>query len=215
MKMFLELPDAKCTVPRDGLRPFETRDMLFLASLLRRAGNARTFWELAFGSIVPERGSENVDPGHPSNPYLVVKARYKVATVRRWFQAGFYPFRKMLASGNASGLQIKWNGVELRSANRWKTKAPWALGNSLKWPFEKGRDPLLGNLHKIPLLDWEDSLPLSKGEVYCPLDGQVLPVKAEIITAPITWKHLCGRHWLVTLCPHCLGQIQSELIRMN
>ncbi len=206
MEMFLELPDATCTAARDGLRPFETRDMLFLAALLQRGGNTGYFVEIKGGTIIPE--TECVERAD-------VKSRISRATVRQWFREGYYPFRRMFVNGKGHGLVIRYMGDELRSASRWKSKEPWALGKSLKWPFEKGRDPLLGNLHKIPLLEWEDSLPLSKGEVYCPLDGQVLPVKAEIITDPITWKQLCGRHWRVLLCPHCLGQIQVEMIRMN
>ena len=204
--MFLELPDAKCKSPRDGLRPCKTEDMLFLAALLQRGGNARYFLETRDGTIIPE--TECVEPAD-------VKSKINRATVRQWFWKRYYPFRRLLANGKVRGFGIRFMGQELRSDRRWKHKEPWALGKSLKWPFEKGHDPLLNDLHKIPLLSWQEIRPLKKGEVYCPLDGPVSPVEGELITPPISWKMMCGRHWRTLLCLHCLGQIQVELIRMN
>lgn len=209
MELFLALPADTCVAPRGGVGISQTKDMLFLASLLRRAGTAHYFFMQEDGAIIPE--SEGVDDAdQPAG-----KLRIRRATVRRWFRDGFFPFRRMLASGDASGLVIKLNGADIRTARKWSFGQPWALGKTLKWPFEKGHDPLLNHLHQILMFDWQDSIPLSKGEVYCPLDGPVVPVKADLITAPITWKMLCGRHWRVLLCPHCLGQFQNELISLN
>jgi hypothetical protein len=88
-------------------------------------------------------------------------------------------------------------------------------GKGLKWPFERGHDPLLTDLFKIPLLSWQEDRPLKKGEVYCPLDGPVIPIKYEWESPPWTWENLCGRRWRALLCPHCLGQFQVQLITMN
>ncbi len=210
--LFLELPGNECKSPRDGLKPCKTEDILFLAALLQRAGNARYILETGDGAFVPEPAGVD-DP--ESTETFAVKSRISRATVRGWFRKRFFPFRRMLANGRAPGHEVRFMGKELRSPTRWKPNEPWKLGKSLKWPFERGFDPLLRELHKIPLLSWQEIRPLKNGEVFCPLDGPVVPVGAELISPPVTWERLCGRHWRVLLCPNCLGQFSGKLIMMN
>lgn len=211
-KLFLELPGDKCKAPRDGLRPCKTEDILFLAALLQRAGNARYFVEVGDGTIIPEPvgGDESEPEGK-----VQIKARISRATVRRWFRERFFGFRQAIADDIPLPFVIEPEGKELRKPRRWEPEHPWMAGKGLKWPFERRRDPLLTDLHKIPLLSWQENRSLKNGEVYCPLDGSVIPIKYEWKSPPWTWEHLCGRHWRARLCPNCLGQFRIEVVAMN
>ena len=211
-EMFLKLPEDECKAPRDGLRHGKTEDMLFLATLLKGAGDTRYFLELRGGAIIPELVAHD---GGGCNEPVQFKSRIKRATVGRWFRDGFFVTRRVLASGNDSEYEMRFTGKQLKSARRWKPNEPWTMGKTLKWPFEKGHDPLLSDLHKTALLAWQEVRPLRKGEVYCPLDGPVVPVDSELISPPWTWENLCGRHWRALLCPHCLGQFQVKVVAMN
>lgn len=211
-KLFRKLPGDDCRSPRDGLRLHKTEDILFLAALLHRAGNARYLLQLADGAIIPEPPGAD---GLAGSEQAQVKSRISRATVRRWFRDRFFVTRRLLANGKVPGHTIRFMGKELKSARRWKPNQPWALGKSLKWPFEKGHDTLLSELHKIPLLSWQETRPLEKGELYCPLDGPLTPVKSELISPPITWEHMVGRHWRTLLCPNCLGEFKVDLVGMN
>ncbi len=211
-KLFLELPGHECKAPRDGLRPCKTEDMLFLATLLQRAGEARYFLEFGGREIVPEPlGNDSRE----SEPEFEIKARIGRATIRRWFRYGYFAIRQAFADAIPLPFVIEPEGRELRKPRSWKPEHPWMAGKGLKWRFEKTRDPLLTNLHKIPLLSWRDDRPLRDGEVYCPLDGPVIPIRHEWKSPTWTWQHLCGRQWRALLCPDCLGQFQIQLIAMN
>jgi hypothetical protein len=195
-KLFLELPAEECTAPRDGLRPCETEDVLFLAALLKRAGSARYFLVLRGGAIVPEL--VDVDESECSEP-VQLKSRISRGTVRRWFRDRFFPFRQEVASGWFSRDGVRFMVKELQNTSRWKLTEPQKLEKKLKWQFQKGPDLLMSHLHEIPLLSWPGPRPLMGGEVYCPVDGPVSPVKM-----------LCGRSSRSLLCPNCLGRFQYD-----
>jgi len=186
--------------------------MLFLAALLQRAENARYFLELGSGDIVPEPLG---DDSRKSGSDFEVKARISRATIRVWFRNQFFAMREAIAAAIPLPFVIEPEGRELRKSRNWEPEHPWMAGKGLKWPFEKVHDPLLTNLHGIPLLSWRDDRPLRDGELYCPLDGPVFPIRHEWKSPPWTWRHLCGRHWRASLCPHCLGQFQDQLIAIN
>jgi len=211
-KLFLELPGDECKTPRDGLRPCKTEDMLFLATLLQRAGDTRYFLEVRGGALIPE----TVAADNPlSRVHPRFKARISRATIRGWFRHRYFGIRQAFADAIPLPFVIEPEGRELRKPRNWEPVHPWMAGKGLKWPFEKARDPLLTNLHKTPLLSWQDHRPLRKWEVYCPLNGPVIPIRHEWNSPPWAWQHLCGRHWRALLCPHCLGQFHIQLIAMN
>ncbi len=211
-EMFLKLPEDECKAPRDGLRHGKTEDMLFLATLLKRAGDTRYFLELRGGAIVPEPLATDELKWEILAP---MKSRIRRVTVLRWLRERFFAFRQGVADAIPLPFVIEPEGKELRKPRQWKPEHPWMAGKGLKWPFESGHDPLLSDLHKIPLLSWQEKRPLNRGEVYCPIDGPVIPIKHEWKSPPWTWEHMCGRAWRAFLCPHCLGQFQVELIAMN
>lgn len=197
-KLFLKLPEDECKAPRDGLRLDKTEDMLFLATLLKRAGTVRYFVKLDDGAIIPEPVED--DESECSNP-VRVKSRIKRTTVLRSFRNGFFPFRQEVASGMYSDDGDRYMIRELRNIGRWKRAEPSTLAKELKWPFQKGPDQLLSNLCTVPLLSWPETRLLKKGEVYCPLDGPVAPIKM-----------LSGGCIRRFLCPDCLGQFQNNLL---
>jgi len=211
-KLFLELPGDECKAPRDSLRICKTEDLLFLAALLKRAGNAHYFLELADKSVLPE--SAGHDESERTEP-APVKSRIKQGTIRRRFRDEFFATRQALADAIPLLFVIEPEGKEMRKPRQWNPKDLWMIGKGLKWPFEKGHDPLLTNLHNIPLLSWQEKRPLKNAELYCPLDGPVIPIKHEWSSPQETWEQLCGRAWRVLLCPDCLGQFQVKLVAMN
>jgi hypothetical protein len=194
--LFLELPGDECKAPRDNLRIDKTEDMLLLATLLKRAGNTRYFLQLQDRSIIPDPVGE--DESGCSNP-AGIKSRIKRSTVLRCFRNGYFPFRQDVATGTYWDDGDRYMIREFRNVGRWVPAELSTLAKGLKWPVQIG-DQLLSNLHTVPLLSWPEIRSLKTGEVYCPLDGPVAPIK--MLTG-------CSRRFL---CPSCLGQFQHELL---
>lgn len=94
------------------------------------------------------------------------------------------------------------------------------LGAGLVRPFSETEDPLVDRLHEVEFFDWlpEDSNEaptLKHGEVYCPLDGPVIAIKASERTPSFSWQIMCGREWTLYLCPKCLGIFERFLYKMS
>ncbi|MEI7963197.1 MAG: hypothetical protein WCI42_05145, partial [Verrucomicrobiota bacterium] len=57
--------------------------------------------------------------------------------------------------------------------------------------------------------------PLKRDQVYCPLDGPVVPIRATEKTPSFSWEMMCGREWALYLCPKCLGTFDRWMWKMN
>lgn len=211
-------PGPDCTSPRDGAPLWKTGDFLFLASLLSHAPSIRYFLsDRATGAVIPLRDDlqDAMLETRKSTTQRIARS-----TIRQWFREVFFPFRKLLRlmdESEAEGLTIMVDASEMHNASGWRCAEMQRLNENLKWPFSRQRqnDSLLDNLHTVSLMGWEAEVPLKESEVYCPVDGPVTPLTAEIMTPSLTWQSLCGRRWRLFVCPYCLGQFSKDLVCLN
>ncbi len=87
------------------------------------------------------------------------------------------------------------------------------MTSSLKWSLELNNDCLVNEIGQR--LDLTIDADYRKYDVICPLDGPVDIVIAYSLRSEWTWKHRCGRFWLLGLCPHCLGLLGKHILALN
>ena len=218
---FTILPGVDCSSPRDGEKILQSVDSMFLAMLLHRSHGIKQVIEVQdvggtwryFPDVV---GAEDslVQRG------MTIKSRLNCSSLRGRFKDSFLVFRKWV-SGKEPTIHDHFIGdTKIRPSDSLGDKALWKLGARLNRPFSEQEDPLIDNLHQVPLFTWlpphsETPPPLKKGEFYCPLDGPVIPMKGRERTPEYSWEIMCGREWNLSLCPKCLGVFDSRLGRMN
>jgi hypothetical protein len=221
LKLWLSLPGSECISPRDGSPLLKSEDGMFLAMLLHRSKGARQFIEM-----MEEEGVRTYFPETKGCVESVAKlgktfkARFNSSTVRGYFKETFLHFRSRLSSRETAHHDFFIGGKLVRASDSAGDKALWKLGANLERPFTAQGDSLLEQLHDVSFFDWIpggflNAPTLKHGEVYCPMDGPVTPIKAAEKTPAFSWEMMCGREWALYLCPKCLGTFDRWMWKMN
>ena len=239
LRPFDERPGPTCLAPRDGLSLSTTKDVLFLAMLLARAGTSKYFLELEKPykqrAVIPE--PIGFTKGDTIEGFKV-KSRTSEAAIRNSIRKQYFQFRESLSEAKKFELTIRINNVTLNTSSSGIS----AFGSKLKWPFKLGVDSLLQDLHEISFFTWDSSVKnwdisnlssldhtdipgsYSKEEdsprkvpsvtfglvQYCSLDGAVLPLKVKLRTPLVSGSAHCSSEWIQLVCPHCLGLFEHR-----
>lgn len=218
---FTSIPGIDCTSPRDGKKILKSFDSMFLAMLLYRSATAHQVIEAHDTSgtwrYFPDvAGAENslIHRG------MAIKSRLNRSSLRMKFRDSFLVFRKWVSGREPADHDHFIEDTRIRSSKSLGNKALWKYGARLARPFSEAGDSLVDHLHKVPFFEWlplnsTTPPPLKHGEIYCPLDGPVIPIKGRERTPEFSWENLCGREWNLYLCPKCLGIFDSRLGKMN
>ena len=203
------LPGCDVQAPRDGKKLKETRDILFLSTLLKRS--------IASGCVLQcaplsGYGGWIYHPGDRSPAGYAIKQKLSTSGIRRIFRERFFGYRKALGSTIAAAMTFSLGGVVLRPAGSRGDKAFWDFAARLSHPFSRESDTLLTALHTVRLLDFS---PDNQGLLVCPIDGCVRAVEAKLTSPNWTWENMVGREWRMALCPLCLGELVETGCSMN
>jgi len=204
------LPGADVHAPRDGERPSETRDILFLATLLK---DSKEFQSVLQCTPISGSGSWIFIAGECPPEGYVLKQRLTHKGIRRIFRERFYGFRRALSSPSAVCMNFSIGGIELRRSGGRGDKAFWEFAARLHHPFTRVKDSFLEELHTRPLLEFP-TIACSK-LFLCPLDGSVKAIQGKVTSPAWTWEKMVGRSWKVALCPKCLGDLALTGFTMN
>jgi len=179
---------------------------MILASLLHESrGEKYILQAVGAGKSVcfPER-EDTTDAMVARLMGLRIKQRFSRVTVRKWFRARFFYFRMGIRSkvrGFPSWYTIGDESVGKKGAmGSWSSI--WKFGESLVHPFSREGDPFLKNLHIEPLFTWRkgEIHSLEENQLYCPYDGPVQPVIAQVFNKNALLRRPPGY-----VCPCCLG----------
>ena len=218
---FISLPGPECSSPRDGLQLLKSKDTLFLSLLLHRSEGTKHIIEAldpsGAWSYFPE--VEGTAASVTSRG-MTIKSRLNRSTLRGYFKETYLLFRSGISSREAAHHDFFIGEKLVRAFDSAGSKALWKLGANLQRPFTDQGDSLADRLHELSFFDWlpEGSTKaptLKHGEVYCPLDGPVTPIKAAEKTPALSWELLCGREWGLYLCPKCLGSFDRWMWKIN
>lgn len=204
------LPGEGVHAPRDGVKPSDSRDILFLATLLEKS---RAFSAILQCAPVSGIGNWIYLAENCASEGFIVKQKLSAKGIGRIFRKSFYGFRRAISSPDPAGMSFKIATVELRPAGSRGDKAFWDFVARLHHPFSKLGDPLLEGLHTRKLLNFPPSLQTDL--FLCPLDGPVKAIEGEVSSPAWTWEELLGRSWSVALCPMCLGDLATTGYAMN
>ena len=218
---FTSVPGIDCTSTRDGKKILKSVDGMFLAMLLYRSQATQQIIEAqdtggTWRYFPDVAGAEDslIQRG------MTIKSRINRSSLRMKFRDSFLIFRKWVSGREPAGHDHFIGNIKIRPSRSLGSKALWKYGARLARPFSEEGDPLMDHLHQVHFFEWLPSNsttphPLKHGEVYCPLDGPVIPIKGRECTPEFSWEILCGREWNLYLCPKCLGIFDSWLGKMN
>lgn len=221
LNFFTSIPGADCLSPRDGLQLLKSEDTMFLSLLLHRSEGTKHIIEAldqsGSWSYFPEvAGTE----ASIASRGMTIKSRLNRSTLRGHFKETFLLFRSRISSPEAAHHDFFIGEKVVRAFDSTGDKAIWKLGANLQRPFTDQEDSLVDRLHVVAFFDWLPELsnqapPLKHDQVYCPLDGPVVPIKVAEKTPSFSWEMMCGREWALYLCPHCLGTFDRWMWKMN
>jgi hypothetical protein len=221
LSYFLSIPGPECSSPRDGLQLLKSGDTMFLSLLLHRLEGAKYIIEAldqsGAWSYFPEvAGTE----ASIASRGMTIKARLNRSTLRGHFKENFLLFRSRISSREAAHHDFFIGEKVVRAFESAGSKALWKLGANLHRPFTDHKDSLVNQLHEVAFFDWlpeptNQAPPLNRDQVYCPLDGPVVPIRAAEKTPSFSWEIMCGREWDLYLCPKCLGTFDRRMVKMN
>jgi hypothetical protein len=221
------VPGSTDEAPRDGQRIERGKDLLFLAMVLKNfKPPSRWLKRFVLEGSRRQRYLLQEEDGvlrHPvtlkevtlEHGWILTMAIF-ARTLRRRMREHFYGQRRGILR------LLAWEVTETVIVNgRTLTKegerrdAHGEFMNSLRWPLGAADDPIIDHLPALQWLGFEEVQVPSHLDAICPLDGSVRPLLLQIISPQWTWEHLCGQHWALALCPHCLGEFTSQLVAMN
>jgi len=214
--LFKCTPGVRCDLPRDKKTLQKSEDVLFLASLLKRSEpNQQILCALdskGFRHFFPESKEKGL-----ATMSMQIKSRINRSTIRRIFAEKFYGFRRALTSDTPLRNELALGDDVIKAVKSRGNKNLWIFASELAHPFSEKGDPLLDELHRIPLLRWKvpSCSKIPKGFFFCPLDGPVQPLKATMKTPEESWRLRCGCKWQFSLCLSCLGVFASKIIVRN
>ena len=221
LSYFLSIPGPECSSPQDGLQLLKSGDTMFLSLLLHRSEGAKHIIEAidqsGAWSYFPEvAGTE----ASIASRGMTIKSRLNRSTLRGHFKETFLLFRSRISSREAAHHDFFIGEKVVRAFESAGSKALWKLGSNLHRPFTDQEDSLVDRLHEVSFFDWLPELtnqapPLKRDQVYCPLDGPVVPIRAAEKTPSFSWEIMCGREWALYLCPKCLGTFDRWMWKMN
>jgi hypothetical protein len=194
---------------------------MFLASLLHRSRRAKQVIE-----AMDQAGAWRYFPevAGTTNSLIArglkIKSNLNKSTLRRLFKESFLLFRSRISSRNVACHDFFIEQKPVRKIESYGDAALWRYGSKLIRHFNENEDLMVDRIHQLSFFDWIPSAstqaPLLKhGEVYCPLDGPVIPLNASERTSAFSWEILCGIEWTLYLCPKCLGVFESRVFKRN
>lgn len=203
--------------PRDNKRVEYSDDILFLAKIIKNFKDSvkslnryvqndkqkylfeRKDGVLLFPTILKEIKLED----------QILIQKIKAKALRKRLRETFYSFRRKFLD---YGGQLIVDNVLLMDEELFLDNRKEFV-KCLRWPICSD-DLILNRLFERKFLDFEITNERSF-KFICPLDGRVQPLKIEIITPDWVWGIMCGRHWEVKVCPHCLGHFETKLVALN
>lgn len=221
LKFWISLPDAGCLFPRDGDPLLKSEDGLFLAMLLQRSKGISQILEARDSAAVwcylPD--VSGTSPSLEERGMHII-SKLNTSTLRQRFKETFLKFRSSIAAMEFPPHDFLIGGKVIRMSDSSGGEGLWKFGAGLLRPFDEKGDPLIDRLHEVALFDWlpadfSKAPPLKHDEVFCPLDGPVVPIKATERTSRRSWEILCGREWSLYICPKCLGTFERRMTKMN
>ncbi|MFZ0615370.1 MAG: hypothetical protein WAN16_02845 [Chthoniobacterales bacterium] len=221
LNFFTSLPGPESTSPRDGARLVKSDDSMFIASILQRSKGAKQIIE-----AMDHSGTWRYFPDVAGSAESVkargmtIASRLNRSTVRSRFKETFLLFRSGLSSRETADHDFFIGGKLVRASDSSGDKTLWKLGARCERPFTEQEDSLVDQLHEVVFFDWLPELtnqapPLNRDQVYCPLDGPVVPIRAAVKTPSFSWEMMCGSEWALYLCPKCLGTFDRWMWKMN
>jgi len=221
LAFFTSVPGSECTSPRDGEKLQKSADSMFLAVLLNRSRTAKQIIE-----ALDHAGTWHYFPGVAGTESSLnargmrITMRLNSSTIRKLFKESFLLFRSHVSSREMACHDLF---IEQKSVREFESRVDatlWKFGSKLIRPSHEKEDPLVDRLHEVSLFEWispcsTQAPSLKHGEVYCPLDGPVIPIGAIERTPAFSWKILCGTEWRLYLCPECLGVFDSYISKRN
>ena len=206
-------PAPEASAPRDGEKLQDTRDMLFLASLMERSHGSTSVLQCAPLSGQAGQGSWIYHLGEQAPQGYAIKQKLSARGIRRILRDSFYGFRKALGSKTTVAMTFSLGDVILRPAGSRGDKAFWEFVGRLYHPICKQGDGLLENLHTTPMVDFGPVVPSDL--FICPLDGPVQAIGGKLTSPGWTWGSMVGREWRMALCPLCLGELAQTGYSMS
>ena len=221
LSYFLSIPGPDCSSPRDGVQLLKSEDTMFLSLLLHRSEGTKHIIEAldqsGAWSYFPEVAGTELSIASRG---MTIKSRLNRSTLRGHFKQTFLLFRTRISSREAAHHDFFIGEKVVRAFDSTGDKALWKIGANLQRPFTDQEDSLVDRLHEVAFFDWLPELsnqapPLKRDQVYCPLDGPVIPLKAAEKTPSFSWEMMCGREWTLYLCPKCLGTFDRWMWKMS
>lgn len=221
LKLWISLPEAGCLSPRDGVSILKSADGLFLEMLLHRSRGGSQILEARDEAgawcYLPDVSGTSASLDAQG---MGIISTLNASTLRHRFKETFLLFRSAIASRVMPLHDYLIGGEIIRAADCLGDTGLWKFGAGLLRPFDENGDPLMERLHEVTFFNWlpegyTTPPPLKHGEVYCPLDGPVVPIKAWERTPGYSWEMLSGREWSLYLCPKCLGTFERRMCKMN
>lgn len=132
------LPGSDVRSPRDRKKLQDTRDILFLATLIELSHESG--WVLQCAALSGQ-GDWIYHPGESTPAGYAIKQKFSTRGLRRIFRESFFGYRRALGSPNTATMTFSLGGVVLRPAGSRGDKAFWDLAARLDNPFFRGGRP--------------------------------------------------------------------------